>query len=108
MRDPEDIKQEAMEAAEIAAQKNLEPFSVWPGDKAKWPPFPFPFIGDYDPPGWKLVDRHFVDSSGFGAPNEPALTISQFMNKIKEGLGYAILEAGEFQLYVGEYKKIKP
>jgi len=106
MKDPRDIKQEAMDAAQVAAEQETVPFSVWPGDKAKWPPFPFPFLGDYEPPGWELVDRHFVDISGFGSPEESALTISQFMDRIKEGFGYAILEVGQFQAYIGEYKKI--
>ena len=107
MRDPNEIQAEAMEAAEKAAQEHLEPFSVWPTDIEKWPPFPFPMIGDYDPPGWELIETHFVDSSGFGDPGEAALTTSQFKSKITVGHGYAITQIGQFQVYVGEFKKIR-
>ena len=49
------------------------------------------------------TDRFFVDSSGWGQEDEPALTINQFLKKIKAGKYYAIIEAGQFQVYVGEY-----
>lgn len=66
-----------------------------------------PNFGDYRPKGWKLVETYFVDSSGFGAPNEPALTIDEFMNKLKKGHGYAIVEAGQFQVYIAEFVKTR-
>ena len=34
--------------------------------------------------GWKLIDEHFVDKSGWGASDEPALTPSQFIKLIKK------------------------
>jgi hypothetical protein len=46
-----------------------------------------------------------VDSSGFGEAGEPALTLRQFLGKIKTGCGYAITEAGQFQVYIGEFEK---
>ena len=49
------------------------------------------------------VNRFFVDSSGWGQENEPALTTDQFLEKVKAGRYYAIIEAGRFQVYVGEY-----
>jgi hypothetical protein len=69
-----------------------------------------PSLGDYRPRGWKLVKTLFVDSSGFGAPDEPALTIDQFYSKVKAGFGYAVIEAGQFQVYVGvfERKVVRP
>jgi hypothetical protein len=65
-----------------------------------------PFLGTYEPEGWNKVEELFVDSSGFGAPDEPAMTQEQFLKAVKPGLGYAITEAGEFQVYVGVYKPI--
>ena len=64
-----------------------------------------PNIGDYRPKGWKLVETYFVDSSGFGSPGEPALTFDEFVEKAKEGKGYAIIEAGQFQVQIGEFEK---
>jgi len=71
------------------------------------PPFPFPNIGSYRPKGWRLVDRHFVDKSGYGSPHEPALTIQRFLRVLKPGMGYAIIEEGEFQCYVGEFRQLE-
>ena len=64
-----------------------------------------PNFGDYRPNGYELVDKHFVDSSGFGRIGEAALTIDQFQGLIKKNFGYAIIEEGQFQLYIGEFKK---
>ena len=65
-----------------------------------------PFIGDHRPKGWRLVKKYFVDSSGFGAENEPALTFNQFVSNVKLGYGYAIIEQGQFQVYIGEFRKV--
>jgi len=54
---------------------------------------------------WELVDEVFVDHSGFGRPGEPALTIKEFHATIKAGLGYGVVEAGQFQLFVGVFEK---
>lgn len=61
--------------------------------------------------GYTLVDELFVDSSGFGADNEPALTQSQFEKEItallkEHGRLHAFITgAGQFQVYVGLFKK---
>src|SRR4030042_6549218 len=93
------------EAAEKAAKEHQVPYIVWQEDLDNMPPFPFPFLGDYVPKGWKLVETYFVDSSGFGQEGEPALTARQFLAKIKVDFGYALREVGEFQVVVGEYQK---
>jgi hypothetical protein len=66
-----------------------------------------PFIGDYIPDGWRRTgNRFFVDNSGFGAPDEPALTFGQFLDRVKAGYGYALVECGQFQIYIDEYVQI--
>ncbi len=61
--------------------------------------------------GYTLIEELFVDSSGFGADDEPALTQSRFEVKMLElleahGSLYAtITNAGQFQVYVGLFKK---
>ncbi len=60
-------------------------------------------LTDNDLKKFMETDRFFVDSSGWGQEGEPALTLSQFLKKIKAGKYYAIIEAGQFQVYVGEY-----
>ena len=102
----QDIKRANREACEVAQRENREPFVA-----SKLTSFEnmrmMPNFGDYRPKGWELVETHFVDSSGFGRPNEPAMTINEFMKKVKSGRGYAIIEAGQFQIYVGEFKKTR-
>ena len=65
-----------------------------------------PFLANYIPEGFKIVNTFFVDSSGMGAENESALTFRQFLVKVKKGFGYGIKEAGQFQVYINEYKQI--
>lgn len=67
--------------------------------------FKAPNIGEYRFEKYELIDTLFVDNSGFGSVGESALTVSQFLQKVKKGLGYAIIEEGQFQVYVGVFKK---
>ena len=91
--------------ARLAAKLHKKPYTLWEEDLKHMPPFPFPNIGSYRPKGWELVEEYFVDKTGFGADDEPALTIQGFLKVLKPGMGYAIIEEGEFQCYVGEFKK---
>ena len=52
---------------------------------------------------WNLIDTLFVDNSGFGQDDEPALTIDQFYKKIKAGYAYGVIDAGQFQVMVGVF-----
>ena len=64
-----------------------------------------PFIGDWTPRGYKATEnQYFVDSSGFGTRGERALTQEEFLDKLRPGYAYAIVEAGQFQVYVQEYE----
>ena len=67
--------------------------------------FSCPDLGNYIPKGWKKVNSFFVDSSVFGREGESTLTCGQFQDNIKEGRGYAIVESGQFQVYIGEFIK---
>ena len=108
------IQAESRRAAAKAAQAKKTPFIVKAEDLTAWkatlkteriPKLPFPFIGSYVPKGWEKTGEFFVDASGFGSESEPALTIPQFINQLTAGSGYAITEAGQFQVYIGEYVK---
>lgn len=61
--------------------------------------------------GYKLLKEFFVDSSGFGAEDELALTVDQFNRELKQFItkhGKAtakITGAGQFQVYVGLFSK---
>lgn len=63
-------------------------------------------IGNEIPIGYELVETFFVDNSGFGSESESALTFSNFLNKVKAGYFYGITGQGQFQVYIGEFKKI--
>lgn len=61
--------------------------------------------------GYQLIDELFVDSSGFGADDEPAMTKLQFETKLQEIVAIhgtvisKITKVGQFQVYVGLFKK---
>lgn len=63
--------------------------------------------------GYELVKELFVDSSGLGQEDEPALTKSQFQKEVNALLDahyklYAtITRQGQFQVYIGLFKKGK-
>jgi len=98
------IKSMNAEAARKA--KGKQPFIIKSAEQIDtFPPFPFPNFGDYRPKGWELVETYFVDSSGFGGDGEPALGARHFRSKLKIGYGYAVIEAGQFQVYVGEFRR---
>lgn len=104
------IRDVQAEAAERAAREGMKPFVTWPEDlgriRAKGT-FPFPFLGDYVPQGWVLEDTYFVDGTGMGYESEPAMTIPNFLRVLEEfvGNGWAIREAGQFQVVIGRYTK---
>ncbi len=68
-----------------------------------------PNIGDYVPEGWIETKRFFVDSSGFSSTLElcanGCITFDDLLDHIRVGFGYAIVEVGQFQVYIGEFKK---
>ena len=73
-----------------------------------------PNVGFYDPPGWRedMDLRFFVDKTG--ADNSgPAQTINTFIAHARalvlatsEPLGFAIVEEGPFQLYIGVFREV--
>ena len=62
--------------------------------------------------GYSLIVELFCDSSGFGSPDEPAMTPSQLIDELKRitnerGTVYtAITGQGQFQVYVGVFQKL--
>ena len=64
-----------------------------------------PSVDENNCGNWSLIDILLVDNSGFGQENEPALTIKQFYKQIKAGLAYGVVDAGQFQVQVGIFKK---
>ena len=98
------IASESRKQAAKAARLHQKPYMFEEEDRKHFPPFPFPNIGDYRPKGWKLESSLFVDKTGMGGDNEPALTVEKFIQVLKPGMGYAIIEEGQFQVVIGEFK----
>lgn len=125
MFSPATIREMEYKAAREAARKGRRPFVIH--DEAeidRFPPFPFPFIGDHCPKGWAVITDDdgkditlFVDTSGFGAADEPALTVNQLKNELRNWLkkgaeekrtfGFALISLGQFQGYLGVFEKLK-
>jgi len=75
-----------------------------------YPPVPFPDLQEFESTEWKDTEKSwFVDSSGTGADNEPALTISQFKLKLEAyhkanpTHGFGLTGVGQFQVYVSAF-----
>ena len=64
-----------------------------------------PNFGEHRPDDYELSDEYFVDNSGFGRAGESALTVGQFQTLIKKDCGYAIIDVGQFQIWIGEFVK---
>jgi len=126
---PSTIRDMSDKAAREAARKGKRPFVIYaPEDIDNYPPYPFPFVGGYVADGWKavLVDPEgesdeeltlFVDTSGFGGEGEMALSSRQLREELKRLLavaakagdtyGFALVEVGQFQGYIGVFSKVR-
>lgn len=105
MMDLATIKHLNAEAGNQCKRDEIEPLWLDVAD-AKEELIGIPYLGDYVPGGWKETGTtYFVDSSGFGSDSEPALTLEQFLDKVEPGYGYGIISQGQFQVYVGQFKR---
>lgn len=110
----ETINELNQQAAKKARRGQRQPTVPTLDEIDVYPPFPFAHLGPYVPPGWERVEdvTWFVDSSGFGRPGEPALTAGEFREAVRSYVndhpdhGFAITEAGQFQVYVGAYRPL--
>jgi hypothetical protein len=118
MMSAEVIRSIARDAANKAKRSGRVPFHPECTEDIR-APFPFPFLGDYVPKGWKAFEDEkgeyqdwFCDSSGFGSPNEPALTVANAVREFQKWFethptaGFAVVEAGQFQVYVRAYEYV--
>lgn len=102
------------EIAAHAARQNRQPFvPSRPESVERWPPFPFPNIGYYEPEGWEQVESWFIDKTGHGAEWEPAMTHRQFTETLRDYVkenpmhGFAIVEEGPFQVMIGAFQPVE-
>ena len=126
MQSVESIRELSRQQAILAAEMGQKPLSVWPEDIEGGQVEGIPFLGDYLPDGYARdtlqaeYDKNshgvymgdndgygafMVDSSGFGSAGEPALTMVEFIERLTPGY-YAIVEAGQFQVKVGKFRKM--
>jgi hypothetical protein len=103
MRNIDELRAENDEHYRTAKKAKAQPYiAKRDGDEGV---FKMPHLGCYLPKGWELSEKFFVDGSGWGREGEPALTAGQFLRKVKAGYGYALAEAGQFQVHVNEFKR---
>lgn len=103
MIDNRQLQAENDEHYREARKNKLQPYvAKKDGDEGV---FKMKHLGCYKPEGWELREKLFVDSSGWGAEGEPALTIKQFLSRVKAGLGYSICQAGQFQVYINVFER---
>ena len=112
------IQHESDKAARRAAKLRKQPYVPFDLDEVEsylteGKGFPFPNIGSHRPRNWQITDQvWFVDSTGHGGDNEPALTHQQFKRELlsfvseNPTMGYAIIEVGQFQLYIAAFEPV--
>ena len=100
------------EIARKAAREGLVPYVPFSAEEAT-SPFFCPNIGSLKPRGWrKTGETWFVDKTGQGFDDEPALTWKQFRRRLAGYIlrhashGFAITEEGEFQVVVSAFRRI--
>jgi len=112
------IKDLAAQAGREAAKNGKVPYSFWDNQiedmktsiKAGRVPAgirALPNLGDHVPDGYELEDELFVDATGMGYESEPALTVRAFIDQLRSDRSYAITQTGQFQVYVGVFKKTR-
>jgi len=96
-------------AGRDARYNNREPLTFKNKDVFTFNVAGIPNLGNYIPKGWELVEKLFVDTSGFGRRGEPAMTLEEFKETGYRGpeYGYALIEEGQFQIYVGVFLPTK-
>ncbi len=112
------IRAMSADIAQEAAIEKRVPFVPNLGDLLRWRVerhnVRIPNLGDHVPEGWTRRDREawwFMDKSGFGADDEPALSFEQFLFQLDAYIedhpehGVAIVEEGQFQVYVAPFVK---
>lgn len=128
MMSAEYIRQLQDEAAYRAFEEGQTPLVPWHTGELSHAPY----LGDYVPEGWRTAtwadvplrkprgsdwwngDQAclFVDSSGWGDADEPAITFGEadtFVTRLLDvdgrTWGVGIVQAGQFQVYIGLYIK---
>ena len=115
MLDYSQVREIADQATRKAKRQHLKPLSIrkYTGDNFRAFIAKTPFLGDYVPEGWEKdgnIEPLFVDKSGFGGDDEPALSLNQLKSKIDnfrlsgDHYGFGIIEEGEFQVYIQVYR----
>lgn len=86
-----------------AKREGKVPLLLNPGDDVRG----IPALGRHTPKGWTLLETVFVDASGWGEKGEPAMTHDEFTAYVAAhpGCGWGVVEAGQFQVYVGRYER---
>lgn len=99
-----------------AVQEDMQPFIFFNEEEVgNLPQQCLPEFGDYRPTRWKMREETlFCDSSGWGSSDEPALSVEQtrdtilrIMRETEGTVGFAVIETGQFQVYVGVFDKVE-
>lgn len=105
------INQLADEAGNTARRRKTQPrvFDARRLETLGQPGDLIPNLGSFRPRGWRLRESKLCDSSGFGAEDEPALTLAGLKRWIAANpqSGFATLTAGQFQVEVGRFERVE-
>lgn len=99
----------ARRAVADAKRRKLTPLAVTPGIVQNWPPFPFPYLGDYLPDGWKLNEVYIVTNAYFSEVTNDVISQQAFQEILARHAvsdrvyGYGVLQIGQCTSCIAEY-----
>ena len=110
----ETIRRMNRQASIAARRAGKQPVLIDAAEIADLPPFPIPYVGGNRFVDWaKTGGLWFVDLTGSGADDEPALSMEQFKTVLLAYVldhpdhGFGLVECGPFQGYVAAFRPVK-
>ena len=85
----------------IIEKKDIFDFKI-----GKTESLPFPLIGSYRPQGWRFIRSYCVDKTDFPEGETYTITIPSFLDSLKPGRGYAVIDENPLQLHIGEFSPL--
>ena len=107
-----EIRKLSRDAARKASRERRRPYVPYDEDEINAQKFRqlLPNLGDYEPKGWKEVDRWrctkdgVYDGRSLGIPQIIARMLAHY--GAEKTYGYGMVEEGPFQFYLGVFEKL--
>lgn len=109
MKNTDYAKALARRAAADARCRRLEPLVVVPRAVQNWPPFPFPYLSDHIPDGWRPGKTYVVNNDYFNKDSTGSISQQTFQEILAQRAvsdriyGYGVLLIEKSVSHIVEY-----